>query len=65
MGKHTEKTALAALSRKNDIKIDGDHLQILSDENKFKVHDLGNKSWGRIDFLVNYCGYSNYFVEEF
>lgn len=29
------------------------------------INDLGNKSWGKIDFLVNYCGYVQLFVPEF
>jgi hypothetical protein len=65
MAIHTESKALAALGRKNDIQIHGSDLRVLNNESPFKVHDLGNKSWGRIDFLVNYYGYSQYFVTEF
>ena len=36
-----------------------------SEEEVLKAHDLGNGSWGKIDFLVNHCNYKRRFVEEF
>ena len=73
--KHTVDEVLIALSLKNDVKVDRKVIMILSDfvyknngqkiENPKKKHDLGNGSWGKIDFLVNHHGYSFFHVSDF
>lgn len=77
MKKHSETEVCRQLAKKNDCKVHQSHrtVEILSDTvhdkeqntipNPKKKHDLGNKSWGRIDFLVNYCGYRTRYVSEF
>lgn len=77
MGKErSESVVLTQLSRKNDIRVDQTNtIKILSDkvinkdgevvDNPKKRFDLGNKSWGKIDFLVNHCGYSRVNVDSF
>jgi len=73
--KHTVGGVLRALRLKNDVKVNGSVIMILSDfvyknngqkiENPKKKHDLGNGSWGKIDFLVNHHGYSLYHISDF
>ena len=62
--KHEEGLILQSLRRKKDILI-SDAIYVLSNDSPFKAHDLGNKSWGKIDYLVNYCGYFINFVKKF
>ena len=60
---------LRSLSKKKDIRIKGTTVLMLSDfivtkegesvRNPLKINDIGNKSWGKIDYLVNH---NNYFL---
>ena len=76
--KHKLDEVLRTLIQKNDIRISKNEtiIRILYDkvwdrkkgeyiDNPRKKHDLGNGSWGKIDFLVNYHGYSIIQVNEF
>ena len=72
--KHKIDEVLRTLGRKNDIRIFSNRIQILKDkiwtkdgaiDNPRKKHDLGNGSWGKIDFLTNYHGYYINYVEKF
>lgn len=65
--KHQLDEVLRSLGKKQDCKINGSSILVLNGKGKKhkKNHDLGNGSWGRIDYLVNYCGYTKYFVSEF
>ena len=72
--KHRMNEVLRTLSRKNDIRIFSNRIQILTDkicmedveiDNPRKKHDLGIGSWGKIDFLTNYHGYYINYVEKF
>jgi hypothetical protein len=75
--KHYEvDEVLRALSHKNDIRIVNKDILILKDKvynqkagksitNPKKHFDIGNKSWGKIDFLVKVHEYRQYFVDEF
>ena len=58
---------LKQLYRKHDVKIDSNQkiVRVLCNESRTKINDLGNNSWGKINFLVNYCGYYQFFVTEF
>lgn len=49
--KHDENKDVRLLSRK--VRVDVYNKSISA--NKSTI--IGNRSWGRIDFLVNYCGY--------
>jgi hypothetical protein len=56
--KHREDEVLRQLSKKRDVKIhQGRQIEIISSRNQRYTGDLGNGSWGKIDFLVNHCGY--------
>ena len=73
-----ENQSLRILGNKRDIKIYTafKKIQILRNKtwnkktgryerNPKKHFDLGNKSWGRIDYMVHYQGYTVLFVNEF
>jgi endo-1,4-beta-mannosidase len=64
---YKEDEVLRSLSKKHDVKIDGYTIYVLNGKSKRQPmsHDLGNGSWGKIDYLVNYCGYSQYYINEF
>ena len=66
--KHYEDPAVRALTRKNDVRIAGHTITMLSDmvydkksgemiRNPKRHNDIGNKSWGKIDFLMKKCRY--------
>lgn len=74
---YTEDEVINALRRKNDIRVDyfNKEIKILSDkvlsktgevvDNPAKKFDLGNGSWGKIDYLVKVHGYHPYKVVKF
>ena len=47
-GKHNLNDVLAFLSKRKGVKVTGNVIEV--DKNR---NDLGNKSWGRIDYLCN------------
>jgi hypothetical protein len=65
--KYQLSEVLRSLNKKHDCFINGNEVLILNGKSKRypKKHDLGNGSWGKIDFLVNHCGYRKYFVPKF
>ena len=71
--KHSVDEVLKSLSKKHDVRVLGGTIQVLKPEiekdgkiieNPFYQGDLGNGSWGKIDFLKSQ-GYKQYFVAEF
>lgn len=52
---YDEASVIRSLSRKNSCSINYGMQRVIEVE---KDGDLGNGSWGKIDYLVNYCGYS-------
>ena len=69
MSKHSQDEVVRSLSRKRDCRIDTSRktIEVLNGEDKKqpKQGDLGNGSWGKIDFLCNHCGYRWFFVSTF
>ena len=63
--KHTVDEVVRSLSKKKDVKIDLKSKIVELLDSPFKNNDLGNGSWGKIDFLVNHAGFQKVFVEEF
>lgn len=66
--KHTMDEVVRSLSKKRDCKIDLKRqvIEILTkSEKSTPTNDLGNGSWGKIDFLCNYKGFVKIFVTEF
>lgn len=58
---YTEDEVLKALSKKRDVRVNRTTKEIYfltgSNPHYPKNNDLGNSSWGKIDFLTNYAGY--------
>lgn len=69
MGKHIEGAVITQLKNKHDVKVDSVNKQIFILNGKSKKlpkrDDLGIGSWGKVDFLTNYCGYIKTYVAEF
>lgn len=67
MKKHDENQDIRSLSKKKDIRFNFKTytMEILNNGANNKANDLGNGSWGKIDFLVNHCGWKRYFVSQF
>ena len=67
--RYTEDEVLRHLSIKRDVSINPHTrtIQVLNGKSKKspKVNDLGNGSWGKIDFLRKYRYYHLIFVDEF
>lgn len=65
--KHNEDEVLKNLRKKNDVRIIGNQIFVLNGKNPKhqKQNDLGNGSWGKIDFLRNHKGYVLINVSEF
>jgi len=56
--KYTVETATRSLSKKKDVKVSGNTVQVIKSDSPRYTGDLGNGSWGRIDYLVNHMGYT-------
>lgn len=64
---YTVDEAVRSLEKKNDVRIHGWFVDILTDKilnkdgqtipNPEKRNDLGNGSWGKIDFLTKHAGF--------
>lgn len=64
-GKHNVDEVLRALSTKRDCRVTGNFIYVLNGEGRFsRSNDLGNGSWGKIDFLVNHKGYKLMWVKD-
>ncbi len=55
-----------SLQRKRDVKIDNTlkRIEVLK-KDKGNPTDLGNGSFGKLDYLTNYCGYTLSNVSKF
>jgi len=62
--KLTIEDAIRSLSKKNDCRVSLGGVYILSKNSRDKKDDLGNSSWGKIDFLRKQ-GLSTLFVDKF
>ena len=65
--KHFLPTVLESLAKKSDCKVDTllNIVYVLSNYSRSKQNDLGNKSWGKIDFLISKYNYKFLFVKQF
>lgn len=59
MKNYDEATCVKELNKKASCEVIGSVINIL-----IGATDLGNGSWGKIDFLKRYCGYGQIFVKE-
>ena len=56
---YDEASCVRSLSKKNSININGNRIKVLKG-----ATDVGNGSWGKIDFLTKYCGYISLSVKK-
>lgn len=56
--KHDERRAVRILSSNPSITINGNTIEVVKNSTT-----VGNKSWGKIDFLTKHCGYIQVFVD--
>lgn len=61
--KYNVDEVIRILNKKYDCKVVGVEIQLL--QGKKAKHDLGNGSYGKIDFLVNYRDFRKIYVESF
>lgn len=59
MKNYDEATCVKELNKKVSCEIVGSIINVL-----IGATDLGNGSWGKVDFLRRYCGYQQIFVRE-
>lgn len=59
MKNYDEATCVKELNKKVSCEVAGSVINVL-----IGATDLGNGSWGKIDFLRRYCGYRQIFVKE-
>lgn len=52
--KHSEDSVLRSLRKNPDVKVNPVSKSVEVNANGTMV---GNKTWGKLDFLANYCGY--------
>lgn len=57
--KYDEASVVRALNKKQSIKVDTVNGIVKVQKN---ATDVGNSSWGKIDYLCHYCGYIYIFV---
>lgn len=57
--KYDEASVIRALNKKQSIKVDTVNKVVEIQKN---ATDVGNGSWGKIDYLCHYCGYIYVFV---
>ena len=65
--KHNLDEVLRALAKKNDVRIDErlKVIQVLTPDAKKAKNDLGNGSWGKIDYLVKVHHFRWYRVADY
>lgn len=59
MKNYDEATCVRKLNKKASCEVVGSVINVL-----IGATDLGNGSWGKVDFLRRYCGYRQIFVKE-
>lgn len=58
---YDEISVIKALNKKRDVKVSQYDKKI---EVTIGTTDCGNGTWGKIDYLVHYCGYVQLWVEQ-
>lgn len=62
--KHNLDEVVRSLANKRDVRVDT-KLNVVEILHPAQYQDLGNGSWGKIDYLVNHCRFTKLFVSEF
>ena len=63
--KFYEIGVIQSLRKKLDCKLEGNTILVLSNQAKMKRHDLGNGSWGKINYLEKIHGYTVVITAKF
>lgn len=58
---YEENEVVKQLNKKQDCRVVGRHIELLTKG----IGDIGIRTKGKIDFLVNFCGYTKYHVAKF
>lgn len=61
---YSEEEVLRALKKKNDVLVDSTKKKVFVIIGDKASNDLGNGSQGKIDYLINHCGYDKIKVTE-
>ena len=61
MGNYNEELVIKALSYNSDVRVNRVGKSIEINKNS---SSLGNKTWGKIDYLTKYCGYTRCVVDS-
>tara|TARA_R110000850_G_scaffold34024_5_gene92288 strand:- start:3673 stop:3882 length:210 start_codon:yes stop_codon:yes gene_type:complete len=62
--KHQMDEVLRSLDKRRDVKVDS-RAKVVEILQPAQYNDLGNKSWGKIDYLCNHNGYNKVFTTDF
>ena len=64
---HNLDEVLRSLGKKHDCKVDEktSAISVLSKDSVLRKNDLGNGSWGKIDYLIHHLGYKLLKVSKF
>ena len=64
--KHKLEEVLKSLSKKNDVRVlTNGTIEVLNQFSKKRHNDLGNSSWGKIDYLVKVFKFTLLQVSDF
>lgn len=61
MAKHDEVKVLRSLSRNKEVSVNTTNKTIYVSRN---AQNVGNGTWGKIDYLIHYCGYTQGFTDD-
>lgn len=65
MNKHTENDVLKSLNKKHDVRVNPNTKEVILNRGLNKKNDLGNKSYGKIDFLKKIHKYKVFTTTKF
>lgn len=61
MAKHDEVNVLRSLGRNKEVSVNQANKTITVSK---EAQGVGNGTWGKIDYLVHYCGYTQLFTND-
>lgn len=61
MAKHDEVKVLRSLGRNKEVSVNQANKTIIVSRG---AQTVGNGTWGKIDYLVHYCGYTQLFTDD-
>lgn len=61
MAKHDEVNVLRSLGRNKEVSVNQANKTVTVSR---EAQSVGNGTWGKIDYLVHYCGYTQLFTND-